>query len=241
MGLFLKYQVVQFLDGCSEKLVADAATSLLSMFFEIEASPAVLYHSSAGMPPSEAATLLAAKLVSLPPIASGGTGLTFQLETPSMNKWHLFLSRDVFPRIELRAFDGEASKLDRHKARRLVDSGVAHLFHSSSRYGCPGDVYLSLKLYGLRQRGVHALAPEGDLSSAVRFRQLCNDVLNKPRGSEIAPQWFSWWSWQVNRFARSCDDLLLKSAGTRELGTMLSRMGLSLALWFPGVHEDLSL
>lgn len=174
----------------------------------------------------------------MPPIIDGGTGLAFYLEGSSQkDKWQLVLHRDVFPRIELRTFVGEGRKLRRGGMERLVQAGAANLFQSSRLYGSAWDTYLWLKMSSLQQQRIHPIAPNGDLTAAVRFREICHDVWGKAHPDKIDPRWFSTWGWRTRRFVRSYDALLLESVEAGALEQTLVQMGLNLAVWFPELSQ----
>ncbi len=224
VGLFVKYRLERFLETWDEQGIADSARALLSSFFQVVGASSISYRSAA-LAHTEAAQVLAARLVSLPPIADGGTGLAFQFATPAKNKWHLFLNREVVPRVELRAFVGEVSRISRHNAQRFVRAADAHLFHSSGLYGRPVDLYLSFKMSQLRHRGIHVRAPNGGENAAIRFRQVCNEIWRKSRPDDVAPRWRSWWHWRFNRFIRAYDKLLFRGPSADELRTILFTNG----------------
>jgi hypothetical protein len=237
MGLFINYRVVRFLDGISTETVETAAGLLLAAFFKETNPTGVSYESSKGLGTEDAAKLVSRRLTALPAILDGGTGIAFHLEGVSeKDKWRLVFHRDVFPRIELETFVGEGRKLDSRGMEQLIKSGAGDLFQTSRLYGSAGDVYLSLKMSSLRQRRVHPLAPNGDLSAAVRFREICRQVWDKAHAADV-PRWVSRWPWRVNSFVRGYDRLLLESAGQETLETALAQMGLNLALWFPDASQ----
>jgi hypothetical protein len=180
----------------------------------------------------DAIAVLPKRLVSMPVIMDGGTGLAFQMETAGQPKWTLILHRDVFFRVELRAFVGDSGKLTRRQGERLVKTGTADLFANSwGVCGSPVDIYLSRKLSDLRARHVHPLTPEGGLAASAQLRQICRQVWEETYPRDVAPRFLSEWGWRLGHFVRNYDKLLFKSVGAEQLETVLAGMGISLNSW----------
>lgn len=211
----------------------------LRSFLDAVGALHVGYGSSAVLTPAEAAGFLPARLLSLPPIVDGGNGLAFQFEPPSRNKCYLFLNREFFPRLELRAFVGEAAGISRKSAKQLVRSGAAHLFHGARVYGHPVDMYLSFKLAQLRRRNIHAFASDGGFHSAIRFRQTCSEIWDKTQQGDVAPRWEPFWPWDKSRLIRSYDQLIVESVNSEELKILFVQMGLDPMIWFSSTLSDL--
>ena len=237
MGIYVKYRLERFLDTCIDQEVEQGVCSLLESFFQTMDFRTISYRASVGLNADEAAVILSKQLVSLPVIMDGGSGLKFKIETKMKNEWHLFFMRDVFPRIELRALVGDATKIGQKQGKILVNNKAAHLFRDwSAIYGSTVDIYLSLKLSSFRQH-VHIHAPGGNLSGGIQFRKICRDIWDRAHPQNVVPRRMSFWFSRRDRFLHSFDKLLIESIGTEELNTMLSKMGLKQTLWFPSLHE----
>jgi len=195
-------------------------------------SSVLFYRSSGSMTVKDAIIALSRRLVSMPVIMDGGTGVGFQMETAGNPKWSLILHRDVFFRVELRTFVGDSQRLSQRKGKRLVTTGTAHLFKNLwGVRGVPVDIYLSRKLHELRARHVHPLMPDGGLVASAQFRQICRQVWDGAHPRNVAPRFLSVWGWRINRFVRSYDRLLVESASAEQLKTALDKMGMGMNLW----------
>lgn len=191
-----------------------------------------MYGSSNGLAPAQAADLLAQRVLALPPIFDGGTGLAFLLNPPAKNKWQFFFNREIIPRLEVRGFVGEASGLKRKSAVRLVGPESAHVFHGSGMYGRPVDLYLSLKLSQLRRRKVQAVTSNLDRAAGIGFRAIFNEVWTQARPDDSAPRWLSFWASRVQSFIATYDSLLAASSRADEIRAAFTQVGLDHNAWF---------
>jgi hypothetical protein len=232
---YVRYRLERFLDPSSEKDTEDGVQTLLSGFFRELGNSSVLFHRSPGsMTTKDAISALSRRLVSMPVIVDGGTGIGFQMETAGNSRWSLILHRDVFFRVELRAFVGDSRRLSRRKGKRYVTTGTAHLFKNLwGVCGSPADIYLSRKLHELCTRHVHPLVPDGGLAAGAQFRQICRQAWENANPDDIAPRFLSIWGWRLGRFVRNYDNLIVRSVGPEQLESALSGMGVALNSWIP--------